>query len=409
VDLGRVIERASEQFGGRILLTDRDRGRVITFAEFEQSTRSLAQAFAARGLRPGHRVAIALPSSVALLTLLYGALRAGLVAVPLDIRRADTIEYIIADSGAQLLCASEAVASSIEPGSQVDVIVCPDAPQADVEHALVQMVAQGERTDPDFPLTARSDDDVAVLLYTSGTTGDPKGVMLSHRNWFYAALGLIIALELSDDDVAVLTMSLAHASGFLFLAQLIRGGRAVLLPRWEPSEFLTAFVREHATTSFLVPTMLYGLLDCADLPRTDLSTLRVLYYSSAPVNPERLRSALGAFGGRLAQSYGLLEAPMPATVLDRADHQRLAASTADERLLSSAGKEFLLAETAIVDTAGNPVPSGSVGEIMVRGPHVMRGYWNQPEATRQVLHHDWLHTGDLGYRDSDGYLYLTDR
>jgi acyl-CoA synthetase (AMP-forming)/AMP-acid ligase II len=403
MDLGHVIERAGEQFGSRVLLTDSDGS--MTFGDFEARTRLLAAALAARGLHRGERVALLLPNGGRLLEMLYGVIRAGLVAVPINTNRVRDLRDVLDDAGARLLCTTVTMAAAADVPANLEVIVLPEG---DGGRPTASILSDGG------PVTAGPsarcrDEDLAVLLYTSGTTGAPKGVMLSHANWLYAALGLVLALEVRADDVALLSTPVVHASGFLFLAHLLRGGRVVILSRWHPAEFLAALAEQRATTAFLVPTMLYGLLDDQCLAGADLSSLRVLYYSSAPIDPRRLRAALDVVGPRLAQSYGLIEAPMPATVLDIADHARILRSREAQRLLSSAGREFILAETAVVNEAGLALPRNEVGEVVVRGPHVMLGYWKKPRETDTVLRDGWLRTGDSGYRDCEGYLYLTDR
>jgi acyl-CoA synthetase (AMP-forming)/AMP-acid ligase II len=366
----------------------------------------VARALLDQGVQPGQRVALALPNGLPMLELLYGIIRAGLIAVPIDIRRAAGLAAVVEDAEARLVFV-QSDHTSIEVGPDVEVIDLAGQELGE-EADLDVLIRSSVRGDARADAIGIPPHDVAVMLYTSGTTGEPKGVMLSHENWFYAALGLVLALDLMPDDVGLLSTPLTHASGFLFLALLLRGGRSILLRRWDPGEFLEAFAARRATTTFMVPTMLYGLLDTPEIRRMDFDSLRVLYYSSAPIDRDRLTSAIEVFGSRLTQSYGLIEAAMPASVLDRSDHERMAVSRSED-LLASAGREFLLSEIAIVDPDCSPVSDQGTGEILVRGPHVMRGYWKHGEASSDVLTDGWLRTGDFGYRDAEGYLYLTDR
>ena len=402
MDIGEIVRRAGARFGPRPLVADRSVQR--TYAEFEDRTARLAAGLLQQGFRSGDRIGIALPQRVAFLEAVYGVLRAGLVAVPLSWRlHPRELAAVVEDAGLSLLFVEADLA-----GLRTGLVTGGQAP--------CHVVAREEDGEPFAELLAaercelprRSADDLAVLLYTSGTTGKPKGVMLNHSNWLYAGLGLVLALDLEADDVAVLSTPLSHAAGFVFFAHLLRGGRAVLLPAWDPEAFLEAMAREGGTITFFVPTMLYGLLDHPSFTAARLTSLRTLYYSSAPVSPARLREAVRARGPRLVQSYGLIDAPMPSAVLDRLDHARLL-DPDGERLAASAGREFLLAELRVVNERGEEAHCGEVGEVVVRGPHVARGYWRQDALNARAVRDGWLYTGDLAYRDADGYLFLVDR
>lgn len=248
------------------------------------------------------------------------------------------------------------------------------------------------------------EDDVALIGYTGGTTGRPKGVVLSHRALLQNAMLALVEWQLPQDVRFLGVTPLSHALGLCIAPILLRGGRCVLLTGFDPPAVLRAIAEHQITATSLVPTMLYALLDEPTLSTTDVSSVETIIYGAAPMDPGRLRQALERFGPVFVQSYGQSEAPNAISVLRKEDH-RLDRSY----LLSSCGQPLPGNTVAILDDDDQPVATGELGEICIRGPLVMDGYWRLPEQTAGTLRHDWLHTGDIGRVDSDGYLYLVDR
>ena len=251
-----------------------------------------------------------------------------------------------------------------------------------------------------------SEDDLAVLMYTGGTTRLPKGVMLSHRNVMTAAIAAALGLEFTKNDSTCFVLPIFHVSWWPVLAALLAGGKAVIIRKPDLSETLRLIQDEKCTHLNAVPTIYGWLTDMAAAGYYDLSSLRLLTYAGSPMPVEVLKRAITVFGPILTQGYGATEtAGGPVTMLDAGDHHL---DGEDSRLLASAGKAALCSEIKVVD-ATDDGRTGQIGEVCARGKHIMTGYWKNPELTATALKGGWYHTGDLGYLDELGYLFLTDR
>ena len=247
-------------------------------------------------------------------------------------------------------------------------------------------------------------EDISGLSYTGGTTGKPKGVMGTYRS-----ASTMTAIQMSEwqwpDDVRYLVCTpLSHAGAAFFIPTLLRGGCIVVLPGFEPGAVLEAIEKYRITAMMLVPTMLYVLLDHPDLDRRDLSSLQTIYYGAAAMSPTRLREAIERFGQIFFQYYGQAECPMTVTVLRKEEHD----VSRPERL-ASCGRPVPWLHVALLDDDGNPVERGTPGEICVRGPMVMQGYWKKPEQTAEAFRFGWLHTGDVAKEDDEGFYTIVDR
>lgn len=248
-------------------------------------------------------------------------------------------------------------------------------------------------------------EDVCSMVYTGGTTGKPKGVVHTHRVQVTMA-----SMELLDwewpEQVRFLAMTpITHAAGSSIMPTLLRSGTFVMAKAFAPRAFFELVQKHRITATFLVPTMLYVLLDHPDIAAARLDSLELIVYGAAPMSPQRLVEGMGVFGSVFMQIYGQSEAPMTLTVLRKQDHD----PEHHPHRLASCGTPVIGNQVRLLDDAGNEVPDGEVGEICVRGPLVMQGYWNKLEETEQAFRHGWLHTGDLARRDADGYLYIVDR
>ncbi len=253
------------------------------------------------------------------------------------------------------------------------------------------------------PLTARDlpPDHVTGLTYTGGTTGKPKGVMGTA-----ASISTMTAIQLAEWDWPqeprfLMITPLSHAGAAYFLPTLVKGGQMYVLPKFDPAEVLKTIEEKRITATFLVPSMLYALMDHPDSHTRDLSSLETVYYGASAINPVRLAEAISRFGKIFAQNYGQSEAPMAITYLSKADH--------DEKRLSSCGRPTLFARVALLGEDGTPVPQGEPGEICVSGTLLAGGYWNLPDETAKTFKDGWLHTGDMAREDSDGFYFIVDR
>ncbi len=247
-------------------------------------------------------------------------------------------------------------------------------------------------------------EDIVRIAYTGGTTGRPKGVLLSSRSMLFQALLSLIEKDWPDDPIFLCAAPISHGAGANIIPTLSRGGTFVMMPGFNVERVLEAIEQHRASVLYVVPTMLYGLLDHPRTRAADLSSLRSIMYGASPAFPTRIREAIDVFGPILCQTYGQTEAPSSITVLRKCDHDR-----DDLKRLSSCGLPYPGIQVDVLDQDCAPVEQGSIGEICVRGPIVMSGYWKQPDLTAEAFRGGWLHTGDMAYRDEAGFYYIVDR
>jgi fatty-acyl-CoA synthase len=246
--------------------------------------------------------------------------------------------------------------------------------------------------------------DVAGLYYTGGTTGSPKGVVKLHRSNVTNAINILAGWEWPPETRFLAVTPISHAAGTMMVAIMLRGGTFVMDDGFETERYLDLIKRHDITCGFLVPTMLYRLLDSEALDRADISSLRTMIYGAAPMSPSRLEQGLDRFGPVFMQAYGQTETSVSVTVLGKAEH-----NTARPDRLESCGTPLVGNQVKVFDDHDEEVDDGEVGEICVRGPLVMEEYWKKPEETQITLRGGWLHTGDMARRDPDGYLTIVDR
>ena len=403
---GSVLDACATSYGRQEALV---RGDLRpSYAEVMDGIRRTGRALRGLGLEPGDRVAFVMSDSLDLVNMMYGALWAGLTIVPLNARlQLDDHVYMVKDSGARALAFNAYTAErghGILDQADVEFAIATDAADVPSGGLLLCDLIGSQDGGPGAPeVDAESE---CWIQYTGGTTGFPKGALHSHRTFLSAMLSCAFELDVQPGERHVHCAPLTHSGMAYFLPVWMRGGTNILLPGFDPARLLDTIEREHATSTLMVPTMLYVLLDGADVGRHDLSSLRTLSYGAAPMSRERLEQALDAFGPIFLQGYGQTEAPMQITVLNKSDH--LLAAERPE-LLSSCGRPVAISEVRIAGDDLSSVPDGEVGEIIVRGPHVTLGYVNKPEETAAAIRDGWLCTGDLGRRDDDGYLYIVDR
>ena len=359
----------------------------------------------AHGLAPGERVAIVMTNRPDYLEALFGIWYAGLVAVPVNAKlHPREVAYILGNSGTRLCITDERHADGIEnvrgevPGLAAPLVVGSDDWRAMLGH------------DAEGPAAARPDHP-AWLFYTSGTTGRPKGATISHRNLLMMTLSYFADLNpIAPDDCVLHAAPLSHGSGLYALPFIAKGANNVIPESggFEPAEVLGLIERHPGLSMFAAPTMVVRLLDSPALASADTFNLDLIIYGGGPMYVADVERALTALGPKLAQIYGQGEAPMTITALSRACHAENGHPRYRERL-GSAGTARTDVEVRVVDEDDRPLPAGQSGEIVVRGDVVMPGYWENPEATASALKGGWLHTGDVGRFDEDGFLSLLDR
>jgi len=315
----------------------------------------------------------------------------------------DDLRYICADAGIHTLVfdpvAFEEKATALMGAVQFKSVVALGA--STVAPDLLALATEA----PPAPLQANvAPSDVSAVLYTGGTTGRPKGVVLQHRAWCNMVLSILAEFQLPQVPRYLAAAPITHAAGMMIVPTLLRGGTVWLHPGFDPDRFLRAIAAERINLGFGVPTMIYVLLDHPAFDRTDLSSLETFLYGTAPMSPARLAESLERMGPIFTQVYGQTESVGMGTVLGKQDH-----SSTDPRRLASCGKPVSSMKVQLQDEMGREVAAGDTGEICLRGPSVMHGYWNQADLTAEALRNDWLHTGDMATRDDEGFVTIVDR
>jgi long-chain acyl-CoA synthetase len=367
----------------------------VTFAELDERSARVAGLLAERGFTRGDRVGVMMPNVAEFAALYYGVLRAGGVVVPMNpLLKAREVAYYLSDSGARVVFAWHAVGDEVPDGVAGTSAILVDP--ATFPSVLATVA-------PAYQIVDRDAADTAVLLYTSGTTGQPKGAELTHSNMTKnVEVTLSDLLRLGPDDVVFGGLPLFHSFGqtVTLNAAIAAGATLVLLPRFEPAQALKLLARHRVTVFAGVPTMYSALLGVADAERYDVTALRVCVSGGAAMPVEVLKQFEERFGATVLEGYGLSETSPVASFNQ----------PGQVRKPGSIGTPVRGVEMRVVDDVGRPLPQGEVGEIAIRGHNVMKGYWNRPDATADAIDADgWFKTGDMGRVDEDGYFYIVDR
>ncbi|MAE94534.1 MAG: long-chain-fatty-acid--CoA ligase [Deltaproteobacteria bacterium] len=370
--------------------------RALSYAELDRAARGVAASLRARGITPGSQVALMIPNLPEFTIGYYGILYAGCAAVPLNVLlSAPEVTYHIQDSEARLLIAHPLFGEPAEKGAE----------GAGVPVAWVDGEEEGDlpamcAADPVSELHPTSPDDTAVILYTSGTTGKPKGAELSHANLFVnCAVVVPKLLPIDSEQVALATLPLFHSFGQTCIqnATIAAGGTFTLLPRFTPEEAFEIIARDGVTLFAGVPTMYFALLHHEG--ESDFSSVKYCMAGGAPMPVEVMKAFETRFGVDILEGYGLSETSPVASFNQ----------LGKPRNPGSIGYPVWGVEMAILDEKDQPLPDGERGEICIRGHNIMKGYWKRPEATAETMRSGWFHSGDIGVRDADGSYRIVDR
>ena len=403
--IGDISRHNARRYPGKLAVISE--GRQLSWAAVDERANRLATCLQGAGLNKGDRVAVIVRNSIEWPEITYGLAKAGFVLVPVNIRLTPSeIEFIVADSGcrAAIVHTDQAEIGAAPLASLPTVLEIGGTSLGQDYEAALAGGRNVHSTPSDLTMG-----DLHVLLYTSGTTGRPKGVMNDHRGMMAMTLDTTIATESRHEDVGLATTPFFTTGGVVrALTWLYLGQTIVIHPRFDPEALLDSIERDRVTFTTFIPTMLIRTLRLLEEGRArDLSSLRRISYGGAPISKEVVHEALTRLGCDMQQRYGLTEAGGQFTILTPQDHRDLLAGK--EGIHSSCGRETPMAEVWIVDDEGNTLPPGETGEIVVRADSQARGYWNRPEQTAATFRPDGVWSGDTGWMDAEGYLHIAGR
>ena len=404
-------DRCVDFFGERIALTFND--QAYTYNEMGEKANCFLNALQHLGVKKGNKIAFLMANCPEYVFCEYAVAKNGCIRVPLAVLLSSNDHiYMMNQAECSTLIYHERMASRVkEMMPQLETVkhfICVSDDPSTIMEGHLNLKSLMEEHPPTPDAVKIDPEDLVGIYYTGGTTGKPKGVMLSHRAWVYTILIEMLEMGFGWEEVFLYPTPLTHAGGCLMLPVLLRGGRCVIIDHFDPKLFLETVEKEKVTMSFLVPTMIYVLLDYADLKKYDLGSLRNVIYGASAIAPERLKQAINTFGPIFTQLFGQTEAPMMISVLSREEHV-IDDLEREMRIFSSAGRPCFHAEVKLLDEKGQEVERGESGEVVVRCANIMHGYFKNPEATAETIQDGWLHTGDIAKQDEEGFLYIVDR
>ncbi len=405
MNIAELLDRAGRTRPENLALAEGTRP-VARYGALAARATGLAGGLSQRlGLAPDQRVALIMGNCSHYVEALFAVWHAGLVAVPTNAKlHPKELAYILDNSGARLCFVTEELAEAVaglkDDLSQLEHVIC----VTDRDYA-------GLAASEPVPMVERAPDDLAWLFYTSGTTGRPKGAMLTHRNLLAAALAYFSDVDtVAPEDCILHAAPMSHGSGIYILPHVAQMAAQVTPEsrKFDPAEIFDLCRHYSGVAMFAAPTMVKRLTDHASGHDVGAAGLKTIAYGGGPMYLADLKAAHACLGHRLAQIYGQAETPMTVTAMSKAMHAELDRAGDDARL-ASAGIPYAGIEVRVVDAGDEPVAVGEPGQVVVRGDTVMRGYWRNPDATAATLKGDWLHTGDIGVFDKAGFLTLKDR
>ncbi len=407
---GHLFKSPAIRYGNHTAIVYKD--TRLTYAEMDTEINRLSNGLLSLGLTTGHKVAVLLPNSIEAAETLLGVTRAGLCFVALNARHSPREHTdILNDAEANAIVCGEEFTEVLEQflpsvHGLKHIIVTGSPGQKYISYRDLKNGQSG--TPPEVKVDC--DKDLARIQYTSGTTGTPKGVVWTFRIFDNIMVNTLINLDqpLSPADINLNCGPLTHAAGLILMIYYCRGAVNVILPAFDEKELLETIDREHISSMLLVPTMFYRLLMFPDLDKYDISSIKRIWYGTAPMSVDRLKQGIKIFGNVFRQNYGMTEIPQPILFLGPEDHI-IDGPQKNLKRLSSAGLPALGVEVKIVNEEGRETETDEIGEILIRSDKLMKEYWKNSEATAQSFKGGWFHTRDMAKKDTDGYIYIVDR
>ncbi len=386
ITLSQLAKKAFTQHADKVAVADKY--KELSYKELKEHSCQLANALISEGLRKGDRVAILSTNRAEHIMIDLAIAMTGLIKVPINTKlHPRETEYILNDSNAKLLLGEKHLTDKINYNGKVVTF----------EGQFTSFIKDENSEYPDISVF---ESDPFAIMYTSGTTGKPKGAVLSHQAMVASAQSLMMACEISYDDTIGHVAPLTHGSNFLAQCAIFFGLKQVIFDKFEPGKFIDDLEREKVTVIFMVPTIVNLMVMDDHFDAHKLRYVKSINMAGAPIAAEKLRYALDKLGPIFAETYGLVEAPMAITIMPKAKLPNY---------LSSCGAEGPMVEMVLRDEDGSAVAQGEVGEVTCRGPLVMDKYWNNEKATNESIKDGWFYTGDLGWIDAYGHLNLIDR
>jgi fatty-acyl-CoA synthase len=412
--MNQTANQTSQALAINCLSKHRDRlftsieGKELKYLDLDRDSNRVANGIRALGLGRNDHISVILPNSIEYATADFGIYKSGAALVPSNMMVGDRdIAYILKDASVKMMFVHATLLEKV-------LAMRPDLP------LLKQIVVIGAGSSdgvtgweefkaayPDKPLSANASlDDDALIVYTGGTTGNPKGVVHTQAGLFFDIIAHDIELPFTSQDKILIVTPMSHASGWIFFCGCVKGASFVIEKSFDPFHVLEVIEKEKVTMTMMVPTIIYVFLDILKQKPYDISSMKIIGYGAAPISEIRLAEALKRFGPIFYQKYGLVECPNMITTLTVDDHIKALEKPA---ILQSCGRPDIMVSIKIVDESDIEIPVGQIGEILVKCPYIMKGYLNQPEMSDATLKGGWLHTGDMGRMDEEGYLYIVDR
>jgi len=391
-------------------------GNRCTFGQLNERVNRLANALINLGVNKGDRVAVIQVNCNQCVEIYFAVARVGAIYVPLNFRvKGNELTYMLDSSETETIFMGERYVELVDSiKSDLKTVKNFISIEGSHEGMLAYEDILSSASEEEV-FTDIEDDDTTILMYTAGTTGFPKGVMLSHNSFAIYVLDNVTPADPVTEEKNILTVPLYHVAGIQAMMAAVYGGRTLVMERqFDAKEWMELVQTEKANRAMMVPTMLKQLVDHPDFAKFDLSSLKVVTYGAAPMPLPVIKKAMEAFPGvSFINAFGQTETASTITMLSPEDHVIEGTEEEKERKLkhlSSIGKPMSDVEMKIMDEDGNEVPPETVGEIVARGPRVMTGYWKEEEKTEKTIDKDgWVHTGDMGYMDEDGYFFLAGR
>ena len=404
-NIGSLLTKRAAITSNNEAFVEVEKQRRFTFSELNTRSNKIANVLLSQNVKPGDRVATLLKNGIEFIELYFAVAKIGAVLVPVNWRLvAPEVNYIIRDAGATVLIFDaefDSLVDTLDDSLTIKYFLrVADENKINSDKNDYDLVCEASSNDE--PTITTGDDDLLFIMYTSGTTGHPKGVMQSHSCMLWAQLTSMATTDMRGDDRFLLPMPMFHVGCLVPVSQLLhRGATGVIMRDIDMAVMFKAIEQEKITITMSVPALLQFMLICPDMKTTDISSIRWIATGAAPV-PVSLLKQFDEMGITIFQAYGLTESCGPGTLLLRGDA---------ETKLGSCGKPQMHTELRVVDEGGKDIVpgSGEAGELLLGGRHMMLGYWNKPEATAEALKEGWLYTGDICTIDADGFIFICDR